>query len=84
MIQRIIKVGNDLCVPLPGEVTESLQIEEGTEITIMLDPGQNRILIQLPGQSTDLGEINLEFAEQVSTFIRDYKPALEQLAKLEK
>ena len=44
---------------------------------------QKQILIQPLGQSTDLGEINLEFAEQVTTFIRDYKPALEELARLE-
>ena len=83
MIQRIIKVGNDLCLPLPSELTELLQIAEGTEVTVNVDPEQKRVLIYLDGQSLRGGDINLEFVEQVSTFIREYKPALDQLSKLD-
>ena len=83
MIRKIIKVGKDLCLPLPDEITRGQKFKEGTEVTLYLVPEKNQILIQPAGQSTDLGEINLEFAEQVSTFIRDYKPALDELSKLE-
>ena len=83
MIQKIIKVGNELYLPLPDEITQALQLNEGSEVNVSVDPQEKQILIQSLGQSTDLGEINLEFAEQVSAFIRDYKPALEELARLE-
>ncbi len=39
MIQRIIKVGNEFCVTLPAEGTETLQLKEGREVTIIMDPG---------------------------------------------
>ena len=82
-IQKIIKVGNYLYLPLPDEITEALQLKEGSEVTVSVDPEKKQILIQSLSQSTDLGEINLEFTEQVTTFIRDYKPALDELAKLD-
>ena len=83
MIQRIIKAGKGLALPLPENITEALQLKEGSEVTVSVDPQKKQILIQSLRQSTDLGDINLEFVEQVSTFIRDYKPALDQLAKSE-
>jgi len=83
MILRIIKARKGLALPLPEDITEALQLTEGSEVTVSVDPEKKQILIQSLRQSTDLGDINLEFAEQVSTFIRDYKPALEELAKLE-
>ena len=82
-IQKIIKVGNELYIPLPDEITQALQLKEGSVVTVSVDPEKKQILIQSLGQSTDLGEINPEFAEQVTTFIRDYKPALDELARLE-
>ena len=82
MIQKIIKVGNDLCMPLPDEITQALQLKEGSEVTVSVDPEKKQISIKPPGQIPDQGELNLEFAEQVSAFIRDYKPALDELAKL--
>jgi len=83
MIQRIIKAGKGLALPLPENITEALQLKEGSEVTVSVDPEKKQILIQFLGQSTDLGNINLEFVEQVTTFIKDYKPALDKLAKLE-
>ena len=83
MIQRIIKAGKGLALPLPENITEALHLKEGSEVTVSVDPQKKQILIQSLDQSTDLGDINLEFAEQVSAFIRDYKPALEKLSKLE-
>ena len=83
MIQKIIKIENELYLPLPDEITQALQLKEGSEVTVSVDPDKNQILIQSLGQYQALEEINLEFAEQVTTFIRDYKPALEELARLE-
>ncbi len=83
MIQKIIRVGKDLVVALRENIVESLQLTEGDEVVVTVDPGQNRILIQLLGHSPDLEDIDQEFAAQVSEFIKDYKPALEELAKSE-
>ncbi len=80
MIQRIIKVGKDLIVTLPENIVESLQLTEGDQVSLSVNPGQSRILIQPIGYSPDLDQ---EFAAQVAVFIRDYKPALEELAKSE-
>ena len=81
MIQKIIRVGKDLVVALPEIFIQSLQLTEGDEISLTLDPGQSRILIQPVGHSLDLEDIDQKFAAQVSEFIKDYKPALEELAK---
>ena len=83
MIQSMIKVGKDLVVTLPEKFIESLQLSEGDEVMVTVDPGQNRILIQPVGHSPDLEDIDQEFAAQVFEFIKDYKPALEALAKSE-
>ena len=83
MIQKIIKVENELYLPLPDEITQALQLKEGSEVTVSVDPDKNQILIQPLGQYQALEEINLEFAEQVTAFIGDYKPALDELARLE-
>ena len=83
MIQKIIKVGNCLYLPLPDEITQALQLKEGSEVTVSVYPDKNQILIQPLGQYQALEEINLEFAEQVTAFIGDYKPALDELARLE-
>jgi antitoxin component of MazEF toxin-antitoxin module len=83
MTQRIIKVGKDLVVTLPENIVESLQLTEGDEVSLPVDPGQNQILIQPVGHSHDLEDIDQEFAAQVSEFIKDYKPALEALSELE-
>ena len=63
MILKIINVGNDLCLPLPEEITQAMRLKEGTEVTVSVDPEKNRILFQPADQSTDLGVINLEFTE---------------------
>jgi antitoxin component of MazEF toxin-antitoxin module len=84
MIQRIIKAGKDLVVTLPENIVERLQLTEGDEVSLAMDPGQNRILIQPVGHSPDLEDIDQELAAQVSEFIKEYKPALEELAKSNK
>ena len=62
MIQKIIKVENELYLPLPDEITQALQFKEGSEVTVSLDIENKQILILPLSQSTDMGEINLEFA----------------------
>ena len=83
MIQRIIKVGNQLVVPLSEEITKALQLTKGSEVNVNVDPENNRILISPVGYTPDIEEIDSEFASQVSAFIKDYKPALEELANSE-
>ncbi len=84
MIQRIIKIGKDLVVTLPENIVERLQLTEGDGVSLSVDSGKNRILIQPVEHSPDLEDIDQEFATQVSEFIKDCKPALEELAKSEK
>ena len=43
--QKIIKVGNYLYIPLPDEITQALQLKEGSVVTVSVDPEKNQIPI---------------------------------------
>jgi len=81
MLQKIIQFGNDLALPLPEKFVSAFQLAEGDEVLVTLDPEHNRILISPVGELPDLSGIDQAFSEQLARFLRDYKPALDQLSK---
>jgi len=81
MLQKIIKVGNDLGLLLPEKFVSAFQLAEGDEVLVTLDPEHNRILISPVGEMPDLSGIDPAFSEQLAEFLRDYKPALDQMSK---
>lgn len=79
MSRKIFKSGNSLVVSLPQESMELLGLGEGSEVTVTLDQDGRRILIE-PSAQPGI-EISPEFARQLDDFIKQYRPALEALAK---
>jgi antitoxin MazE len=80
MQRKIFKTGNSVVVSLPKEAMEYLQIDEGSEVNIELDR-ENRQIVIIPANPSLIAGIDQEFARQVTEFIKQYRPALEELAK---
>ncbi|HSH02731.1 MAG TPA: AbrB/MazE/SpoVT family DNA-binding domain-containing protein [Anaerolineae bacterium] len=79
MIRKVFKAGNSLVVSLPKESIQALGIQEGSELSLTVQPDTKEIVISLAPSS--LADIDETFAQQLNDFIDQYKPALEALAK---
>jgi putative addiction module antidote len=80
MLRKIFKTGNSVVVSLPKEAIEYLQINEGSEVNIEVDRESRQIIIT-PANPSRIEGVDQEFARQVTEFIEQYRPALEELAK---
>jgi antitoxin MazE len=78
MICKIIRIGNDLMLSLPQDVIEILGAEEGSNVHVIYDRGNNRVIIQ--AVNAMIKETDETFVRQVNEFIEEYRPALERLA----
>ena len=78
MIRKIYKTGNSIVVSLPKEMLETLNLQEGGNVSVELDDEHQQILIS-PVVTAD--GVDEAFAKQVADFIDEYRPALEALAK---
>ena len=79
MLRKIFKTGNSSVVSLPREMLQSLGMEDGSDVSVELDPVTRQIIISpvehaLPG-------VDEVFARQLAEFINEYRPALEALAR---
>ncbi|MFN2141315.1 MAG: AbrB/MazE/SpoVT family DNA-binding domain-containing protein [Candidatus Promineifilaceae bacterium] len=79
MVRKVFKAGNSLVVSLPKESIQALSLQEGSEVSVEVDPERQEIIIKVAESS--LAGINETFAQQVADFIEQYKPALETLAQ---
>lgn len=79
MTRRIFKSGNSLVVSLPPEILAPFGLGEGAEVSVEIDRERGGILVT-PAAPRVHG-IDAEFAQQVTDFIEQYRPALESLAK---
>jgi putative addiction module antidote len=79
MPRKIFRTGNSAVVSLPADVLETIGLELGDEVTVVADPGQQRIIIT-PAEPS-LPGVRPGFLEHVDRFIERYRPALETLAK---
>lgn len=79
MVRKIFKTGNSLVVSLPKKSIELIGLQEGSEISLIVDESQGRIVIEPVKPS--LTGIDAEFAQQLNDFIEQYRSALEALAK---
>lgn len=74
----IVRSGDMLLVPLPPALLAQLNLGEGDEVVVRVEPGSGRMVIA-PAQSvTDA--VDADYARQVADFIAAYRPALEVLA----
>ncbi len=80
MSRKLFKTGNSTVLSLPKDVLEALQIQDGSQVDVLLDEPNQQIIIR-PVEEPPIVGVDIEFARQVSEFIDLYRPALEELAK---
>lgn len=81
MIRRLFKTGNSIVLSLPKEVLDNLGIKDGERVNLELDPKQRRVIITPVEKPIAIAGVDEIFARQVDTFIQQYRPALNELAK---
>lgn len=81
MIRKIFKTGNSLVVSLPKEALQALRLSDGAGVHVDFDKEQQKIVISPVELPLAGSGVDAEFARQLDTFIDEYRPALEELAK---
>ena len=79
MVRKIFKTGNSFVISLPRESLQLLGLQEGSEVNVVVDQDEGRIIIERAHPL--LADIDPTFAQQLNEFIEQYRPALEALAK---
>lgn len=79
MSRKLFRAGNSLVVSLPRESILALGLREGSEVSVELEREQMAIVIRA-AESAPAG-VDEQFARQVAEFIKQYRPALEALAR---
>jgi antitoxin MazE len=82
MLRKVFKTGNSVVISLPKDALELLGISEGSDVSIDLDREKRQIVISPAEEPLVVAGVDEEFAQQVSEFIKQYRPALEALAKV--
>ena len=80
MLRKIFRTGNSIVVSIPKDILDKLDLSEGEDVSVELDSQQRQILIS-PIEKTLVVGVDETFARQVDEFIKEYRPALEALAK---
>jgi putative addiction module antidote len=80
MLRKIFRTGNSIVVSLPKDILDQLELSEGADVSVELDSQQRQIVIS-PVEKPLATGIDETFAKQVDEFIKQYRPALEALAK---
>jgi putative addiction module antidote len=81
MIRRLFKTGNSIVLSLPKEVLDNLGIKDGERVNLELDQERRRVIITPAEKPIAIAGVNETFARQVDTFIQQYRPVLDELAK---
>jgi putative addiction module antidote len=80
MLRKIFRTGNSIVVSIPKDILDELELSEGEDVSIEVDRQQRQIVIS-PVEKPLAAGIDEIFAKQVDAFIKEYRPALEALAK---
>ena len=80
MLRKIFRTGNSIVVSIPKDILDQLELSEGKDVSVEFDSKQRRIVIS-PVEKKTAVDIDETFARQVDEFIKQYRPALEALAK---
>ena len=81
MLRRLFKTGNSVVLSLPKEILDSLGVSSGENVSLELDLKQRRVIITPAEKLPVVAGVDEAFARQVSEFIEQYRPALEELAR---
>jgi putative addiction module antidote len=79
MIRKVFKAGNSLVVSLPKEAIQLLALQEGSDISVTISEAREQIIIE--AVYPELAGVSKGFAQQVTEFVTQYRPALEELAE---
>jgi antitoxin MazE len=79
-LRKIFRTGNSIVVLIPKDILEKLKLSEGEDVSIELDTRQPQIVISPVEKPLAVG-VDEAFAKQVDEFIKEYRTALEALAK---
>lgn len=80
MLRKIFRSGNSIVVSIPKDILDQLELSEGEDVSIELNSKQRQIVIS-PIEKPFVVGIDETFGKQVDEFIKEYRPALEALAK---
>ncbi len=80
MLRKVFKTGNSLVVSIPKDLLEPLGLQDGTDVSVELDRKNRQFHIR-PAELSLAGDLSEDFARQVNDFIKEYRPALEALAR---
>jgi len=81
MIRKLFKTGNSVVLSLPKEMLDDLGVKVGESINLELDRDQRRVILTPLEKPIAIEGINEDFARQVDAFVKQYRPALEEMAK---
>lgn len=81
MLRKVFRTGNSVVVSLPKDALELFGISVGTEVSVDLDRENKQIVISPIEEPLAEAGVDEAFAQQVTDFIEQYRPALEALAK---
>ena len=80
MLRKLFRTGNSIVISIPKNILEELKLSEGKSVSVELDSKQRQIVISIIESPLGVG-VDETFARQVDGFIKEYRPALEALAK---
>lgn len=80
MPRKIFKTGNSIVVSIPKDILDELKLSEGEDVSVELDSNHRQIVIA-PIEKPLTVSVDETFARQVDEFIKEYRPALEALAR---
>jgi putative addiction module antidote len=81
MLRKVFKTGNSVVVSLPREALDYLGLSPGEDINLEVDRDKRQIVISPIKSSLEISGIDEIFAQEINSFIEQYRPALEELAK---
>lgn len=81
MQRKVFKTGNSLVVSLPKDAIEEMKINEGSVMNVYYDRETKKLIVEPIQTDQAVESVDAEFARQVSEFIDEYKPSLDELAK---
>lgn len=80
MRAKIRQSENTGAISLPEDVLCFLQLQEGDDVNVFVDQQKRQIIIRSAADFSS-EEVDTQFARQISDFIQEYRPALDELAK---
>jgi putative addiction module antidote len=81
MIRKLVRVGRALAVTLPKEVVEKLQLKEGDQVEVSVDPVTGSVTVGFGIRYYDDGKVTQHFREKAEKVLREHEAVFRELAK---